>query len=417
MSADNKKNIKEELPKKIINSLIENYSLKSVIDNLYNKSGDLDLIHHPLYFMKSKKGLPYLTNLLYDFKDKLVLSDVKNIPNIDKTISLQENNENGINNIKKNKNLVVEFTENTIIIPKSIINLQDELLLKFNKNCYSSKLRSNNKKDEEINNNSKIKFKKNLNRKRIKVDKIQNGEQKLCGFKKKFSRRIIPPSKLIKQNNILLENIEQNKLPHGLLIDSIDYILDTNPDEIYFEEEYTKKYFAKSNLDSQLLDLQNQKLGKDIRLGSHFNRDEEGNLYLYNISVYGENGLIKMKCSNQSCKSVALYNFITKIFYIVEKHTISAENHKLRNLPSFRISDYVTFMERHKEITNLQILKVPRDKFCKIYCITYVNEKESVVKNNNNENDPEVNDEMSQYVYEYDYNINDGNEEEIQNIN
>ena len=391
MSAENKKNIKDELPKMIINALIENYSVKSVIDNIYNKNSELDGIQSSILIIKNKKGLPYLTSILYDFKDKLVLSDIKGIPNNKDIISLHEKNENiknnGMGNISKNSQLVIETNENSIIIPKCFINY----------------------KFEENKNNSIIKT--NGNKKLNKINSLQNGEHKLIGFKKRFSKKILPPSKLIKENNILLENIEQNKLPHGLLIDSIDNILDVNQDEIFFEEEYNRKYLTNNKLDSQLLELQNKKLGKDIRLGSHFNRDDEGNLYLYNISVYGENGLIKMKCSNQACKAIALYNFITKIFYIVEKHTISFENHKLRNLPTFKILDYVNFMDRHKEISNLQILKVPKDKFCKIYCITYVNEKESVIKNNN-ENDSEINDEMSQYVYEYDYNINDGNSEE-----
>ena len=390
MSAENKKNIKDELPKMIINALIENYSVKSVIDNIYIKNSELDGIQSSILIIKNKKGLPYLTSILYDFKDKLVLSDIKDIPNNQEIISLHEKNENIKNNdmnLSKNSQLVIETNENSIIIPKCFIN----------------------NKYEENKNNSIIKT--NGNKKLNKINSLQNGEHKLIGFKKRFSKKILAPSKLIKENNILLENIEQNKLPHGLLIDSIDNILDINQDEIFFEEEYNRKYLTNNKLDSQLLELQNKKLGKDIRLGSHFNRDDEGNLYLYNISVYGENGLIKMKCSNQACKAIALYNFITKIFYIVEKHTISFENHKLRNLPTFKILDYVTFMDRHKEISNLQILKVPKDKFCKIYCITYVNEKESVIKSNN-ENDSEINDEMSQYVYEYDYNINDGNSEE-----
>ena len=71
MSADNKNNIKDELPKKIINALIENYSVKSVIDNIYNKHSELDGIQSTILVIKTKKGLPYLTNILYDFKDKL----------------------------------------------------------------------------------------------------------------------------------------------------------------------------------------------------------------------------------------------------------------------------------------------------------------------------------------------------------
>ena len=112
MSAEIKKNIKEELPKKIINALIENYSLKSVIDNIYNKHSELDGIQSSILIIKNKKGLPYLTNILYDFKDKLVLSDIKQIPNNKEIISLHEKNENikhgKFNSVSKNGQMVIE---------------------------------------------------------------------------------------------------------------------------------------------------------------------------------------------------------------------------------------------------------------------------------------------------------------------
>ena len=115
--------------------------------------------------------------------------------------------------------------------------------------------------------------------------------------------------------------------------------------------------------------------------------------------MYGKNGLVKMKCSNQACKANALYNFISKIFYLTGKHNVSAENHRLRNTPSFRALDYVNFLERHKDILDLQILKVPKDKFCKINCIAYVIEKECMDDNYNNPSSY-YNNDFSQDGYE-----------------
>ena len=241
----------------------------------------------------------------------------------------------------------------------------------------------------------------------------QKKDGKLFGFKKKFSKKSqnngVTNSKYIKENNVLLKNIEQSKLPKGLIIESTDDSninienIEANPDEIFFEEEYSKnrRYFSKNRkLDTETMVLQNKILGKDIRLGSHFNRDEKGNLYLYNISMYGKNGLVKMKCSNQACKANALYNFISKIFYLTGKHNVSAENHRLRNTPSFRALDYVNFLERHKDILDLQILKVPKDKFCKINCIAYVIEKECMDDNNYNNPSSYYNNDFSQDGYE-----------------
>jgi hypothetical protein len=450
MEKNSKESQKEKISKMMMNSLIDNYSMKTVIQNLYSKKKtEYDELQSSLLCLKNQFGLSYLTNLLYDYNDKLTFSDIKDIQNNDinynnNLLSKKRANKNSRNSTSistssaknKDKNTsnnktIIENNENNIIINKSNINFNPNISLYNNKNEYTSKLRSNNNKKElhivakaskvksSNHKSSKNKDKDKDKEKDIDKDKdkeknnSQKKDSKLYGFKKKFSKKSqnngVTTSKYIKENNVLLKNIEQSKLPKGLIIESTDESninienIESNPDEIFFEEEYSKnrRYFSKNRkLDTETMVLQNKILGKDIRLGSHFNRDEKGNLYLYNISMYGKNGLVKMKCSNQACKANALYNFISKIFYLTGKHNVSAENHRLRNTPSFRALDYVNFLERHKDILDLQILKVPKDKFCKINCIAYVIEKECMDDNNYNNPSSYYNNDFSQDEYE-----------------
>lgn len=447
MEKISKESQKEKISKMMMKSLIDNYSMKTVIQNLYSKKKtEYDELQSSLLCLKNQFGLSYLTNLLYDYNDKLTLSDIKDIQNNDfnynnnNLLSKKRANKNSRNstsistssaknkekNISNNKT-IIENNENNIIINKSNINFNPNISLYNNKNEYTSKLRSNNNKKElhivtkapKVKSSNHKSSKNKDKDKDIEKDKEKEKnnshkkDSKIFGFKKKFSKKSqnngVTNSKYIKENNVLLKNIEQSKLPKGLIIEATDDSninienIESNPDEIFFEEEYSKnrKYFSKNRkLDTETMSLQNKILGKDIRLGSHFNRDEKGNLYLYNISMYGKNGLVKMKCSNQACKANALYNFISKIFYLTGKHNVSAENHRLRNTPSFRALDYVNFLERHKDILDLQILKVPKDKFCKINCIAYVIEKECMDDNNYNNASSYYNNDFSQDGYE-----------------
>ena len=162
-------------------------------------------------------------------------------------------------------------------------------------------------------------------------------------------------------------------------------IIESNQNEIIFEEVLSnsknlnsKNINRKKGIDLEVITLQKKILGKDIRLGSHFNRDEKGNIYLYKIFMYGKNGLIKMKCSNKTCKAKALYNYISKIFYLTKRHTDSLESHKhkMKNNPNFGVVDYIKFLDIHKDISDLQIIKVPLERFCKMNSISYVIENE-----------------------------------------
>ena len=441
----NAKSLPGTMPKLIFNSIIDNYSLKDVISNVYeHQVKEFHGIESPLLALKQKYDLGYITNLIFDFRDKLTQNDIKDIDDLDNKYDyllikrkLSNKYLKEINNLSpmKSKNKSDNHNNNE--------NLENN----SDKNEYTSRLRSSNKKELELkedndknnnNNHSKKKEKKEKKEKLIKkkkdkkMDKKEKEERvKSIGFKKRFSKKLLNINnkiafKYIKENETLLKNIDQSELPKGLILESTEGIDESNvdncvlnDDEIFMEEEYSrnKKFFSKNKkLDSETISLQNRILGKDIKLGNHFNRNENNDLYLYNITNYGKNGLIKMRCSNQSCRASALYNYITKVFYLVNKHSISLENHKMRNTPSFQALDYVTYLDRHFEFTDLQIYKVPKDKISIINRISFILEKEleheNAIKNNNNEYSftyPKQGNEEEKESEEFKENNNDNN--------
>ena len=167
MEKNSKESQKEKISKMMMKSLIDNYSMKTVIQNLYSKKKtEYDELQSSLLCLKNQFGLSYLTNLLYDYNDKLTFSDIKDIQNNDinynnNLLSKKRANKNSRNSTSistssaknKDKNTsnnktIIENNENNIIINKSNINFNPNISLYNNKNEYTSKLRSNNNKKE-----------------------------------------------------------------------------------------------------------------------------------------------------------------------------------------------------------------------------------------------------------------------------
>lgn len=96
------------------------------------------------------------------------------------------------------------------------------------------------------------------------------------------------------------------------------YIL--NKGEILLEEY--SKILGNEGDDEEILELENRVSGKSVALGAHFNKNKEKKIYVFDISKFGENTLIEMKCQSNTCKAIALYNYITKVFYLA-KSTLS----------------------------------------------------------------------------------------------
>ena len=80
----NAKSLPGKMPKLIFNSIIDNYSLKDVINNVYeHQVKEFHGIGSSLLAFKNKYDLGYITNLIFDFKDKLTYDDIKDLNDIE----------------------------------------------------------------------------------------------------------------------------------------------------------------------------------------------------------------------------------------------------------------------------------------------------------------------------------------------
>ena len=205
--------------------------------------------------------------------------------------------------------------------------------------------------------------------KEIKSESISS-KDKFIGLKRKHVQENLDN----KINDIYLEsikggiiprNINKNNLPTGLLIDTNE-IDSTNADNYIFNEgeillEEYSKILGNEGVDKENLELEKRVFGKDVTFGSHFNKNKEKQIYAYDISKFGKNALIEMKCHNKSCKAIALYNYITKVFYLAKAHNIVYQKHKLKNTLMLNASDYKNYLRANKHITDIQIYKVQKE--------------------------------------------------------
>ena len=54
-----------------------------------------------------------------------------------------------------------------------------------------------------------------------------------------------------------------------------------------------------------------------------------------------------MKCRNKSCKQIASYNYIKKVYHLDKDHTVPINDHKIKNSPGFKALDYKKYLDRH----------------------------------------------------------------------
>ena len=60
MEKNSKESQKEKISKMVVKSLIDNYSMKTVIQNLYSKKKKLNMMNYNLHCFVSKINLAYL---------------------------------------------------------------------------------------------------------------------------------------------------------------------------------------------------------------------------------------------------------------------------------------------------------------------------------------------------------------------
>ena len=127
-----------------------------------------------------------------------------------------------------------------------------------------------------------------------------------------------------------------------------------NKNEAYFEikDKYTKHKYL-------LTDIEQQYIGENKRLGGHFHKNENGEIYNY----FGNNKEIKnnkmnYRCTLKGCKSLAVYNIQLREFNIIRGHTLPYENHFNSRSNNIKSRQLIEYLKNNQNITDLQIILI-----------------------------------------------------------
>ena len=159
----------------------------------------------------------------------------------------------------------------------------------------------------------------------------------------------------VENRNIDLNEIininEEEKIDNFCLGDKEELI---NKKENYCEikDKYIKHNFL-------LTEIEQMCFGKNRRLGTHFHKDNNGNIYNY----YGNNKEIKdfnmnYRCILKGCKSKAKYNLKLRTFTILTEHSKPYEEHYCSNPNDKNAKKWIDYLKMNDNLSDLQIILI-----------------------------------------------------------
>lgn len=118
-----------------------------------------------------------------------------------------------------------------------------------------------------------------------------------------------------------------------------------------------KDKFLKHN--QLLTKIEQECFGENRRLGTHFHKEENGDIYNY----FGNNKEIKnfdmnYRCTLKGCKSKAIYNLKYRTFTIVTNHTRPYEEHSCSEPNSKITKEWINYLKSNNTLTDLQIILI-----------------------------------------------------------
>ena len=367
---------------KINDNLIENFELKKkkksseksnkkISKILYRKNNDSIYMFR---YVTSKKGDIYLlrcqdkyckSKASYNLRTKEICIYENHSKDIQNHIYLSDRTQNSIKElisyIEDNKDILsLEiFDDNS----KQIINNLKEIhclkkekenTIKGNINLFLNKKRLNLPTRFEIYKAlDNIQFKtKVTNKKRKKfrffkikhINKCTNKINKINEDNNQVENRNIDLNEIININ-------EEEKIDNFCLGDKEELI---NKKENYCEikDKYIKHNFL-------LTEIEQMCFGKNRRLGTHFHKDNNGNIYNY----YGNNKEIKdfnmnYRCILKGCKSKAKYNLKLRTFTILTEHSKPYEEHYCSNPNDKNAKKWIDYLKMNDNLSDLQIILI-----------------------------------------------------------
>ena len=202
-----------------------------------------------------------------------------------------------------------------------------------------------------------------------KLDTIKFNSNK-SNIKKKKKRffKVKHSKNDVDKNNIKFDDIKQIEhhdlnlneiinLNEEEKIDSIE--LEDNEELINKKENYCeiKDKYIKHNF--LLTEIEQICFGKNKRLGTHFHKENNGNIYNY----FGNNKEIKdfnmnYRCILKGCKGKGIYNLKSRTFTILIEHSRPYEEHYCSNPNDKNTKKFVDYLKKNDNLSDLQIILI-----------------------------------------------------------
>ena len=367
---------------KINDNLIENFELKKkkksseksnkkISKILYRKNNDSIYMFR---YVTSKKGDIYLlrcqdkyckSKASYNLRTKEICIYENHSKDIQNHIYLSDRTQNSIKElisyIEDNKDILsLEiFDDNS----KQIINNLKEIhsLKKENENTIKGNINLFlNKK--RLNLPTRFEIYKALDNIQFKTKTTNKKRKKLRFFKIKHTNKCTNKINKLNEDNNQVENrnIDLNEIININEEEKIDnFCLGDKEELINKKENYCeiKDKYIKHNF--LLTEIEQMCFGKNRRLGTHFHKDNNGNIYNY----YGNNKEIKdfnmnYRCILKGCKSKAKYNLKLRTFTILTEHSKPYEEHYCSSPNDKNTKKWIDYLKMNDNLSDLQIILI-----------------------------------------------------------
>ena len=254
-----------------------------------------------------------------------------------------------VDNIKVSKNL-----KNDNYCLNQINNNNNSIILLNKKRNNTKKFEIEINEKNEKNKISLFKIRRASNK--IKEEKIKKEKRKEDTIKINNSSHL-----LFEVSHIDLSNVDEKQKEETINLNEEEKENDINNNtniinnkEAYFEIK--DKYLKHNNL---LTDIEQKYIGEKKRLGTHFHKNEKGEIYNY----FGNNKEIKnnnmnYRCTLKGCKSCAVYNIQLREFKIVREHTQPYEKHYCSCPNNSKSKQLIDYLKNNQNLTDLQIILI-----------------------------------------------------------
>ena len=284
---------------------------KRIQDHIYLSKKSKDFIKGLIIYMKNNNNISSLE--IFSDNSKNIINNIKEIHSLkkEKNIEIKNNNEDAnlfLN--KKRKSSPIRF------ITPFISENNDNKIFKFDsKKKYKKNILDKNKKGKNNIHNNAPRFENNIH------NKIMNNNKNL--------KRIFNINKVIKEEFV-------------------------NDKENYCEIK--DKYLKHKQL---LTESEQLCFGENRRLGSHFHKEKDGNIFNY----FGNNKEIKdfnmnYRCTLKGCKGKAIYNMKFRKFTIISEHTKPYEEHYCSNPIDEKTKNWIIYLKNNEILSDLQIILI-----------------------------------------------------------